>query len=282
MPPHTASKSQPQASFDWRAHLAVHNACKLFPLLPETELKELAENIRTNGLRVPIVACASPDDGGHPLVLDGRNRLDALAQLGLLYETDDHQVGLRTWTGEKWAALSGDKIHFEYFRGDDPHAFALSLNIHRRHLTREQKRELIAELVKAKPGLSDRQLGEMAKASKNTIAAVRTDMEARGQVGHVEVRADTKGRRQPAKKRKVVPSGTAAEPTRHKAVSAKDIAVDEFDVHVLRLVQMIRGGRKPERFAKTSVSTSDLSSLGRFLAEVAEAVKAAAAAEGTP
>jgi hypothetical protein len=56
----------------------------------------------------------------------------------------------------------------------------------------------------------------------------------------------------------------------HKAVAAKDIALREFDEKILRFVQMTRG-HKPKRFAKTSVHTSDLSQLGRFLEKVAAA-----------
>jgi hypothetical protein len=39
---------------DWRAHLAVHPAAEAFPLLSEKELKELAGDIKRNGLQVDI------------------------------------------------------------------------------------------------------------------------------------------------------------------------------------------------------------------------------------
>jgi hypothetical protein len=58
-----------------------------------------------------------------------------------------------------------------------------------------------------------------------------------------------------------------------KVVTAKDTALCEFNEKILRLVQMTRG-RKPERFAKTSVPTSDLLQLGRFLEKVAAASEA--------
>ena len=41
--------------FDWRKHLPVHPAADLFPLMPKSELKEWAEDIRKNGLQQPIV-----------------------------------------------------------------------------------------------------------------------------------------------------------------------------------------------------------------------------------
>ena len=55
--------------------------------------------------------------------------------------------------------------------------------------------------------------------------------------------------------------------------TAKDTALREFNEKILRLVQMTRGQR-PKRFAKTSVQASDLSQLGRFLAEVAASAEA--------
>jgi hypothetical protein len=58
----------------------------------------------------------------------------------------------------------------------------------------------------------------------------------------------------------------------HKAVTASDIALHEFNGHVLRLLQMTNKA-KPGRFTKTSVHAPDLLQLGRFLAEVADAMR---------
>ena len=277
---------------DWRVHLKIHPAAELFPLLPEAELQELAEDIRKNGLRAPIVAW-SPKEGDSPVLLDGRNRLDALAQLGLLYATDGH-LYLKSWTGTKWAELSGDRIRFQHLTDGNPYAIAVSLNAIRRHLTTEQKRKLIAKVLAAQPTLSDRQIGVIVKADGKTVGSVRSEMEDVRSIPHVEKRTDTKGRKQPAKKSKPVtpkktakpaeaeatadekpsgasaePSGTGAEPSERKGVSAKDTALCEFDGHVLRLLQMIRKAR-PGRFAlRTSVSASDLRQLAGFLTEVA-------------
>jgi hypothetical protein len=190
--------------FNWRSFLPVHPAGDLLPLMSEAELQELAKDIAKNSLRTQIVTYSETDEAGRslhvPILLDGRNRLDALALLGLLYETPDHHLGLKKWTDKGWSNRSGSRIEAQYIFGGDAYAIALSFNVHRRHLTAEQKRDLIAKLVTAKPDLSDRQLGKMAKASKNTVASVRTDLELRGQVDHVEKRTDTKGRKQPAKR----------------------------------------------------------------------------------
>jgi len=157
--------------FNWRAHLRIHPAAELFPLVVDAELKELASNIWENGLRVPIVGWAS--DG--QFLLDGRNRLDALALLGLLYETDDHHVGLKKWNGKQWADRPGGRLEgeceFKNFHDGDPYAIALSLNVHRRHLTAEQKRELIAKLLKAEPEVSNLSIAKQVKADDKTVAS---------------------------------------------------------------------------------------------------------------
>ena len=63
-------KPQPQnpqaAPKSWRDVLPIHPAADLFPLMPEAELKALAQD----------------DADGNPVLLDGRNRLDALSLLG--------------------------------------------------------------------------------------------------------------------------------------------------------------------------------------------------------
>jgi hypothetical protein len=64
--------------FDWRAHVRVHPAADLLPLLPPNELRTLADDMAANGM----LSFAVADKDGN--LLDGRNRLDALALLGVL------------------------------------------------------------------------------------------------------------------------------------------------------------------------------------------------------
>jgi hypothetical protein len=135
------------------------------------------------------------------LLLDGRNRLAAMELAGL--PTD----------GVQQTTLYGNQ-------GANPVAYALSANLHRRHLTAEQRRELIAKLIKATPEKSDRQIAETVKVSHVTVGAVRAEMESRGQIDHVETRTDTKGREQPAKKTSVK---AKAEPNRQAAAAARQL-----------------------------------------------------------
>jgi hypothetical protein len=173
--------------FDWRKHLAVHPAADLFPLMSEAELKELADDIKKNGLIDPLVVWKK---GGS--LLDGRNRLDAMALAGILGV--DSQ-------GRLCNASSIVPIIWHRIGTGDPWSIALSLNVHRRHLSLEQKRDLIAKVLKATPEKSDRQIASITKSDHKTVGKVRAKKEGRGEIPHVDARPDTKGRKQPAKRK---------------------------------------------------------------------------------
>src|SRR3981189_532398 len=65
----------------WRDTLQIHPAADLFPPMSEGELRELGEDIKKNGLRNRIAVIDGPDD--EPILIDGRNRLDAMELVGL-------------------------------------------------------------------------------------------------------------------------------------------------------------------------------------------------------
>jgi hypothetical protein len=81
-------------------------------------------------------------------------------------------------------------------------AMALTLNVDRRHLTRDQRRELLTKSIKADPALSDRQHGRRTGTDHKTASKVRDQLAGRGEIPHVDQRTDTAGRRQPASKTK--------------------------------------------------------------------------------
>jgi hypothetical protein len=183
----------------WRDVLKVHPAAELFPLMSPDELKVLGEDIKKNGLTNPVkfwtdrleaIAKATKGEkitaeiiANYMFVLDGRNRLDAMEAVGM-------------------PVL--DLILLPHVTGlciDDPYHYVVSTNVHRRHLTAEQKREIIARVLKAKPEASDRQIAKGAKVDHKTVGAVREKLEARGEIPHVETVTDTKGRKQSSKRR---------------------------------------------------------------------------------
>jgi hypothetical protein len=192
------------APFNWRDHLKVHPAADLFPLMSETDpqaLKELAEDIRKNGgLQQPVKLwrCRKTKD---VVLLDGRNRLDALSLLGLLSADDDGELIISNSDGDGWDWPLFDE---ETGEGDDEDArdLVVSLNVHRRHLTAEDKRKIIADLLKLKPESSDRAIAKTVNVDNKTVAKVRTEMERREEIPHVETRTDSKGRKQPSSKPK--------------------------------------------------------------------------------
>src|SRR5262249_6211960 len=152
----------------------------------------LGEDIKASGLKVPIVLIQTNQPPCFAL-LDGRNRLDAM-----------EAVGIDTCITSVNGIIRRDrtKVSYTYAPPDcDPAAHAISANIHRRHLNAEQKREVIAKLLKVDPSKSDRQIASTVKASPTTVGTVRAKMETTGDVSKLDTRQDTKGRKQPAKRK---------------------------------------------------------------------------------
>lgn len=94
----------------------VHPAANLFPMMSDEDIDALAKSIREQGLRQPIILT---EDGQ---LLDGRNRVAACSRAGV---PPRHEV----------------------YRGDDPVAYVMALNMDRRHLTTGQKAMLALKLV---------------------------------------------------------------------------------------------------------------------------------------
>jgi ParB-like chromosome segregation protein Spo0J len=100
--------------------MKAHDYANLFPMLPDSELKTLADDIRENGLQTPITTL----DG---LILDGRNR---------------HRA----------CEIAGVDPTFDEYLGGDPLQFVISHNLHRRHLTESQRGMVAAKLATMRVG----------------------------------------------------------------------------------------------------------------------------------
>lgn len=151
------------------ANIKFHPAADLFPLMDKAELKELAADIKKNGLIAGIVR----DKDG--VILDGRNRFEA-------------------------CRMAEVEPRFVQYNDKDPVAFIVASNIHRRHLTATQKRELVGKLLKLNPEKSDRQIAVAAKVDHKTVAKQRRKAVGRGEIPHQTKRTDVIGRKQPATK----------------------------------------------------------------------------------
>jgi len=164
-------------SKSWRDVIKVHPAADMFPLIEGAEFAALVEDVRQHDLRTPMTVWEDVSTGTQSL-LDGRNRLRALIASGReLHDYYFHVVG-----------------HCESTR--DPYAYVLSANVHRRHLTPAQKRDLIAEVLKAQPEKSNRTIAKQTKVDDKTVAAVRGKLEATAEIPQLTktVGADGKSR----------------------------------------------------------------------------------------
>jgi DNA modification methylase len=96
--------------------LSFHPACLLFPKLGKAELQQLADDIKANGLRNPVIMFQGK-------VLDGRNRLAA-------------------------CRIAKVKPHFVEWDGEgSPTEWVISENLIRRHLTSSQRAVIAYDLL---------------------------------------------------------------------------------------------------------------------------------------
>ncbi len=96
----------------------IHPAADLFPLITGQEFQDLCDSIGNNGLEIPVVLT---HDG---FLLDGRNRLRALYATGAT---------------ERFQTLG------EFYAYDYP-GYVMRLNLHRRHLSSEERKVLYLKL----------------------------------------------------------------------------------------------------------------------------------------
>src|SRR5262245_24260855 len=102
---------------DWQA-LEFHPLADIFPLMEGKDFDDLVADIKKNALRYKITLHEGK-------ILEGRNRYRAMLAAG----------------------HTPTKEHFFKYKplvsGDTPLSYVITANIHRRHLTAEQKHDLI-------------------------------------------------------------------------------------------------------------------------------------------
>jgi hypothetical protein len=211
--------------------LPVHPAADLFPLMSTDELKAVGEDIKANGLRERVTLYGSADNEATWQLLDGRNRLDAMELVGLPVLAANGTIRDELWG----------------FRPDyqvDPYAYVLSVNAHRRHLTPEQKRYVIAKVLKAQPEKSNRQIAKHLKRDHKTIGAVRDELEARGELSPRLITTDTRGRKQPT--RKTRRSDFIATKERKAAASSPKDRAEERSQQAKRIEECVQDSARRE------------------------------------
>jgi ParB-like chromosome segregation protein Spo0J len=99
--------------------MKVFPAADLFPMLPDDELQQLAEDIKAHGLHEPIVVALID---GEEMLVAGRNRLAA-------------------------CKIAGVEPTVRRLNGEDPTAYVISENIYRRHMTKGQRAMAVAMII---------------------------------------------------------------------------------------------------------------------------------------
>jgi ParB family chromosome partitioning protein len=123
--------------------LEYHPIANIFPLMAGDDYTALVADIAEHGLIEPIWLYQGK-------VLDGRNRLRACNDLGFVPE-------------------------FREYTGDDPQSFVVSLNLVRRHLTREQRNDVIRQL--RGNGMTLQKIADAVGVSVDTAHRVTRDIE---------------------------------------------------------------------------------------------------------
>jgi ParB-like chromosome segregation protein Spo0J len=115
------------------------------PDLSTDQYAALKANIEANGILVPIIV------DQHGRILDGHNRSRIAAELGIELPRETNHV-------------TDD---------DEAEDLAVALNCARRHLTRDQTREVIAREIQRRPDDSDRAIARRVGCSPSTVGTVR-------------------------------------------------------------------------------------------------------------
>lgn len=148
MPHAISEKSQRQ---NLSPAVGIHPAADAFPEMSPTELRELADDIKANGLACAIIR----DKDG--TILDGRNRLAA-------------------------CEIAGVEPRFENYAGGNPVAFIISANLRRRHLSESQRALVASKLATLSHGgdrRSDQAANVQLEIPKASVAAAMLNVSER-------------------------------------------------------------------------------------------------------
>lgn len=124
---------------------------QVMPDLSPEEFEVLKQDIAKSGVLVPV----EYDENGN--ILDGHHRVRACAELGIKEWPSVVRVG---------------------FTEEQKRTHARRLNLNRRHLTQEQKRELIRQQLIETPAISDRQIARDLGVDNKTVGVQRKELES--------------------------------------------------------------------------------------------------------
>jgi ParB-like chromosome segregation protein Spo0J len=147
------------------------------PLTPD-ERAALKESIRKDGVLVPV----EKDEYGN--ILDGFNRDEIWRELRAEgVKLADYPVVIRPGLSDS-----------------EKRAHARALNLTRRHLNREQRREIIEAQLKETPEQSDNQIAAALGVTDKTVAKRRQHLESTSEIPKLERTVGADGKSRPARR----------------------------------------------------------------------------------
>lgn len=146
------------------------NEYQVMPPLSDEEYAELKSDIAARGVMVPI------EFDEHGNVLDGHHRLMICNELGI----NDYPKVVRAGMTE-----SEKRTH------------ARKLNMARRQLNQEQRRELIREQLRETPEKSDRQIANSLGVDHKTVSVRRNELEGTGEIPQLASTTGADGKERP-------------------------------------------------------------------------------------
>lgn len=143
---------------------------QVMPDLCDDEYRELKEDIARRGVMVPVEF----DEYGN--VLDGHHRLKVCEELGI----KDYPKVIRAGMTE-----------------EEKRTHARKLNMARRQLSQEQRRELIRQQLRETPEKSDRQIAAGLGVTNKTVAAQRKGLERTEEIPQLTTNIGADGKERP-------------------------------------------------------------------------------------
>ena len=143
------------------------------PPLPPDQYEALRANIAVNGVLVPILV---DSDGPVRGIIDGTIRKAIAKELG--YECPEIvQAGLEE---------------------EEKRTLARALNLARRHLNTEQKRQVIADQLAETPERSLRRVAKMLGVHHTTVSSVRAELASTGEISQLAKTVGQDGKSRPS------------------------------------------------------------------------------------
>ena len=145
---------------------------QMLPDMTPDQYAALKEDIAERGVLVPL------DVDEHGNILDGHHRYRACVELGIT----DFPTIVRPGMTEEGRRM-----------------FARKSNMLRRHLTREQVRQLVVEQLKDTPSWADRRIGQELGVDHKTVAGARARLLATGEIPQFDKLVGMDAKERPAK-----------------------------------------------------------------------------------